>query len=118
MTEFLPEVDDVLRISVRDNWFRSAVVSVDVLKVHLSHIFSGDSLVTRGADQLLGQAVYYYEDIVKFILIPWLRFVVYGDMLLRSVEDEEWVKRLRSLALGNVCSFALVTDADESLYIS
>ena len=89
MTEFLPEVEDELKTSVRDNQFRSAVVSVDVLKVHLSHIFSGDSLVTRGADRLLGQAVYYHEDVVKFMLIPWLGFVVHGDMLPRSVRDKE-----------------------------
>ena len=89
MTEFLPEVEDELRTSVRDNRFRSTVVSVDVLKVHLSHIFSGDSLVTQSADRLLEQAVYYHEDVVKSMLIPWLRFVVHGDMLLRSVKDEE-----------------------------
>ena len=89
MTEFLSEVEDELRTSVRDNQFRSAVVSVNVLKVHLSHIFSSDSLVTQSADQLLEQAVYYYKDIVEFMLIPWLGFVVHGDMLSKSVEDKE-----------------------------
>ena len=89
MTEFLSEVEDELRTSVRDNRFRSAVVSVDVLKVHLSHIFSSDSLVTQGADRLLGQAVYYHKDVVKSMLIPWLGFVVHGDVLPRSVRDEE-----------------------------
>ena len=66
---------------------------------------------------MLGQAVYYHKDVVKFMLIPWLGFVVHGDMLPRSVRDEEWVKRLRSLISGNVRSFALVAVADESLYV-
>ena len=88
-----------------------------MLEVHLSHIFSGDSLVTQGADRLLGQAVYYHEDVVESMLIPWLGFVVHGDVLPRSVGDGEWVKRPRSLVSGNVRSFALVAVADESLYI-
>ena len=45
--------------------------------------------MTQSADQLLEQAVYYHEDVVESMLIPWLGFVVHGDMLPRSVWDEE-----------------------------